>query len=91
MTFTAIRSWAKTHGYSIKKTVIDNGNGSTTNQYHWSKSDSNNPSDSGISSSVSKVARAIYNHMTDNKWVEYQKEYDERISKGEIDYEQGLY
>lgn len=91
MTFTSVRSWAKEKGYSVKKIEVTRDDGSTANEYHWSKSDSNDTNNSGVSPSVSKVARAIYNHMTDNKWVDYQKEYDERKSKGEIDYEKGLY
>lgn len=93
MTFTSIRSWAKTHGYQVKKIIHTDpdDNTKTANEYHWSKSDNNDPNNSGVASSVSKVARDIYNHMTDNKWVEYQKEYQERLDKGEIDYSNGLY
>lgn len=30
---------------------------------------------------VSKVALAVYNHMTDNKWVEYQQNYQSEMDK----------
>lgn len=72
MLWTEIRSWAKSKGYDTIKDKEDN-------QYYWAKIDSTNPEDSGVAKSVSKLAFAIYNHMTDNKWVEYQKEYKEKL------------
>lgn len=84
MTWTLIRSWAKDKGYTIVKTK-----GEHVNNYNWHKTD--DPTVCGETQSLSKAATAIYNHMTDNKWVEHQKEHQERISKGEIDYEKGLY
>jgi len=38
--------------------------------------DSNSSDDSGVANSVSKLARAIYNHYTNNKWVDHQQQYD---------------
>jgi len=35
------------------------------------------PNISGVELSVSKVARAIFNNITDNKFVEHQKQYEE--------------
>lgn len=70
MTITEIKSWAKTWGYTIIKEKDDSINGAS---YYWAKND--NPSATGVSLSVSKVARDIYNHMTDNKWIEHQNNY----------------
>jgi len=67
---TEIKSWAKTWGYTIVKEKDNSINGAS---YYWSKND--DPNVSGVALSVSKVATAIYNHMTDNKWVEYQTEF----------------
>lgn len=70
MTITEIKSWAKNRGYSIIKEKDDSLNGAS---YYWAKND--DPTATGVSLSVSKVARDIYNHMTDNKWVDYQNNY----------------
>jgi len=68
--WTEIRSWAKKLGY---ETIKDKEDGN----YYWGKLDGNNPDNSGVAPSVSKLAKAIYNHYTDNKWVDHQKEYKE--------------
>lgn len=72
MLWTNIRSWAKSKGYETIKDKEDN-------QYYWAKLDSTDPNASGVAKSVSKLATDIYNHMTDNKWVEYQAEYKEKL------------
>lgn len=69
---TEVKSWAKTWGYSIIKEKDDSVNGAS---YYWCKNDDANVT--GVALSVSKVATAIYNHMTENKWVEHQKQYGE--------------
>lgn len=69
---TEIKTWAKRWGYSIIKEKDDSENGAT---YYWAKdSDS---SICGIAASVSKVATAIYNDMSNNKWVDHQEKYKE--------------
>ena len=72
MLWTEIRKWAKDRGY---ETLKEKENEITS--YYWAKLDT--PDASGISKSVSKLAFDIYNHMTDNKWLEYQKEYKEQL------------
>lgn len=62
--------WAKKWGYSIIKEKDDTINGAS---YYWAKDD--DPNATGVALSVSKVARDIFNHMTDNKWVEHQQNY----------------
>ena len=57
-------------GYSIIKDKDDSINGAS---YYWAKND--DPTATGVSLSVSKVARDIYNHMTDNKWIDHQHNY----------------
>lgn len=69
---TEIKSWAKRWGYSIIKEKDDSINGAS---YYWSKDDDINAT--GVALSVSKVALAIYNHMTNDKYVEHQKQYKE--------------
>jgi hypothetical protein len=62
MTWTLIRSWAKTHGYECKK--VSDG-------YSWKIGETTN-----VSKSVRKLAYDIFNHMTNNKFVEYQQSYE---------------
>lgn len=72
MLWKEIKSWAKSKGY---ETIKDKDDG----QYYWAKLDSDDPSASGVAKSVSKLATAIYNHMTDNIWVDHQKQYKENL------------
>ena len=74
MLWKEIKSWAKSKGYETLKDKDDN-------QYYWAKLDSNDPNASGVAPSVSKLARAIFNHITDNKWSDYQQEYKEKLEK----------
>lgn len=67
---TEVKRWAKDKGYSILKEKDDSINGAS---YYWMKND--NPEISGVELSVSKVAKAIFNNLTDNKWLEHQQNY----------------
>ena len=69
---TEVKSWAKTWGYSILKEKDDSINGAS---YYWMKND--DPNVSGVELSVSKVATAIYNNISNNKWIEHQKNFRE--------------
>lgn len=77
MLFSEVKRWAKSHGYEVLKDKGDEENEEKV-QYYWSKID--NPQASGISASVSKLATDIYNHITDNAFTEYQKEYQQNKS-----------
>jgi hypothetical protein len=70
MLWKEVKSWAKSKGYETLKDKDDN-------QYYWAKLDE--PESSGVTKSVSKLAAAIYNHMTDNKFLEHQNEYKEKL------------
>lgn len=72
MLWSEIKRWAKDHGYDTLKDKDDN-------QYYWAKLDDNNPNASGVASSVSKLATAIFNHITDNEWVDHQTQYKEKL------------
>lgn len=72
MTITEIKKWAKSKGYDVVKEKDDSINGAS---YYWMKSSDH--SHSGVALSVSKLATDIFNDMTDNKWVDYQKERQE--------------
>lgn len=72
MLWKEIKSWAKSKGYDTIKDKEDN-------KYYWAKLDCNDPNASGVSESVSKLATAIFNHITDNKWLEHQTKHKENI------------
>ena len=67
---TEIKIWAKRWGYSIIKEKDDSINGAS---YYWCKND--DPNVTGVALSVSKVATAIFNDLTENKWLEHQQNY----------------
>lgn len=58
-----IKKWANEHGIAVKKS----GDG-----YIWF--DKNNPVNSEVSS-IDVVAKEIFNKITDNKFVDHQKNY----------------
>jgi hypothetical protein len=68
---TEVKTWAKRWGYSIIKESDDTINGAS---YYWCKD--SDPNVTGVALSVSKVATAIYNNITDNKWLEHQNSYE---------------
>jgi hypothetical protein len=69
MLWKEVQSWASARNYKVKK--IDIG-------YSWSRIE--DTSKFGTSKSVSKLATDIYNDMTDNKWLEYQKYYEQNCT-----------
>ena len=75
MKISDIKKWAKEQGYTIVKKEDDSINGAT---YYWNMID--NVEINGQSQSVSKVAKDVYNHMTNNKWIEHQQNYTEKQS-----------
>jgi len=81
MTISEIKKWAKAKGYTIIKDKGDEEKDEPV-QYYWSKDDDINAT--GVAPSVSKVAKAIFNHMTENKWLQYQVEYQDNIQYKQI-------
>ena len=59
-----ITKWAKTHGYKISR---------KDGSIHWCYLA--NPEVCGSASNIDDIATAIFNHISDYKWVEYQKNY----------------
>ncbi len=89
MKWTVIKSWAKEKGYVVSRDKSGNEN----NPYHYEwhlKSDS---SVSGITNSLSQVATDIFNHLTDNKHVEYQQKVKQELAdkiQDDVYFDQGL-
>ena len=64
MLWKEVKSWAKGRGYICDK---------KDDHYTWYKDST--PDIINASPSVSKLAKAIYNHITNNHWVEHQENY----------------
>jgi hypothetical protein len=79
MLWSEIKKWAKEKGYETVKQKDDSVNG---HSYYWSKVD--DPQVSGISLSVSKLAKDIYNSITNNKWTEHQAVFQESKAIGKF-------
>ena len=77
MLWSQIKSWAKSHGYETLKDKGDEESGDKV-QYYWSKLE--DPEHSGVAPSVSKLAKAIFNDITNNKWIDHQNEYQEKLN-----------
>ena len=73
MKWSLIKSWAKDHGYTSFREKTDRVDNPNEYDYYWGKTD--DPSVSGCAISVSKLAMDIYNHITDNKFIEHQERY----------------
>jgi len=72
MKWTEISKWAKGWGYKVDREKL----APKTYLYKWSKDDS-----SGEEHHVSTLATSIFNHMTNNKWLEYQRTYVKPIKE----------
>lgn len=65
-----IKSWAKNHGFVVKKQA---------DGYVWSNSDSSSENPE----SIDFVAISIFNKITNNKFLEHQKNYKKKNFEGE--------
>jgi hypothetical protein len=84
MQWSLIKSWAKEHGYTSFREKTKDPENPNQYDYYWGKE--NDPSVTGMTNSVSKLATDIYNDMTDNEFIEYQKQYKEDLIAGRINY-----
>lgn len=69
MQISEIKKWAKEKGYTVIKDKEDG-------LYYWAKLEAG-PDASGVAKSVSKVATAVFNHLTNDQWVEHQIKFQE--------------
>ena len=87
MNWTNIKRWAKDKGYKVDREKSDN----IDNPYNYEWHLIDNPERKGTINSLSKLAMAIYNDITDNKHVEHQKRYAQEQLQKEIEYERSLW
>ena len=66
MKWTLISKWANDHGYKVDREKL------APKEYHytWSKD-----TDGGEAFHVRDLAIAVFNHLTDGRWIEYQQNY----------------
>jgi hypothetical protein len=62
-----IKSWAKKHNIVIKR---------QGDEYVWHEE--SNKENINKSDSIDEAAKSIFNHITKNKYVEYQKEFQQQ-------------
>lgn len=70
MLWQNIKSWSKNYGYKADRTKLED---SDTYLYKWYKID--DPRICGETTSVSKLAKTIFNLITDNKYIEHQEQF----------------
>lgn len=82
MQWSLIKSWAKDNGYTSFREKTDG----QPNQYdyYWAKED--DPTATGLATSVSKLATQIYNHITSDKYMQYQTDFKEGSAKEDINH-----
>jgi hypothetical protein len=83
MLWKNVKTWAKEQGYRADRKKVED----STNSYHYTWFKIEDETINGTATSVSKIAVAIYNHITDNAHLEYQLEYKEKQSKQDISHE----
>lgn len=82
MQWSLIKTWAKQQGYTtFREKTTDQKN---QYDYYWGKED--DPTVSGLATSVSKLATQIYNHITNDQYFNYQQKYKEIVLKQDIDH-----
>jgi hypothetical protein len=82
MKWSLVKSWAKENGYTSFREKTDRIDNPNNYDYYWGRDD--DPSATGLAISVSKVATDIYNHMTNNKFIEHQQQYQKEIDHNEL-------
>lgn len=83
MNWTNIKRWAKDKGYKVDREKSDN----VDNPYNYDWILIEDSSRGGATNSLSKLAMAIYNDITDNKHVEHQERYKQEQLQKDIEYD----
>ncbi len=85
MNWTNIKRWAKDKGYKVDREK----SGDVDNPYNYEWHLIDDPERKGIINSLSKMAMAIYNDMTNNKHIEHQERYKQEQLQKEVNYDFG--
>lgn len=84
MLWQNIKSWCKEKGYKADRSKVEDGDSYI---YRWYNID--NPEINGETTSVSKLAKSIFNIITDNRHVEHQEEFSRKKQQEDIQLESG--
>jgi len=91
MKWSLIKSWAKDKGYKVSREK--SGLEGNPYNYKWIQNSVDivgipvNGFGEGVTNSLSKLAIDIYNHMTDNMFVEHQERYRQQKANEDINRE----
>tara|TARA_B000000557_G_scaffold34865_1_gene25347 strand:- start:462 stop:746 length:285 start_codon:yes stop_codon:yes gene_type:complete len=78
MKWSLIKKWAKEKGYSCVREKTTNSANPNEYDYYWTSD--NDVAVSGIAFSVSSLATDVYNHITNNKHLEYQQKAKQELA-----------
>ena len=78
MKWSLIKKWAKEKGYSCVREKTTNSANPNEYDYYWTSD--NDVTVSGLAFSVSNLATDVYNHITNNKHLEYQKKVKQELT-----------
>lgn len=84
MQWSLIKSWAKDNGYTTFREKTDRVDNPNQYDYYWGKID--DPCATGCAISVSKLATDIYNHITNNQYIEHQMKFKAGLDKQDINH-----
>jgi hypothetical protein len=70
MKWSEIKKWAKSKGYEVDRTKKEK------NKYLYNWVELSNPNNKGRAQSTFDLAKDVYNNMTDNRHLAYQKAYN---------------
>ena len=78
MKWSLIKKWAKEKGYSCVREKTTNSANPNEYDYYWTSD--NDAAVSGLAFSVSSLATDVYNHITNNKHLEYQNKVKQELA-----------
>lgn len=81
MLWKEIKTWATSHGYKVDRTKVDKEDNSYN--YVWEKG-----VNSGVASSTFDLAKDIYNHITNDLYIDHQTQFKTTQTPNNIHSEQ---
>ena len=82
MNWTNIKKRAKDKGYKVSREK----SGDENNPYNYEWNLISDSSRNGTTNSLSQIAMAVYNDITDNKHIEHQERYRQQKIQQQIEY-----
>ncbi len=85
MNWTNIKRWAKDQGYTCVREKTTNSANPNQYDYYWAAND--DVAVTGLAFSISSLAKDVFNHMTDNRHLEHQENYEPEIKHNGSSYQ----